>query len=72
MQETNAKQLTHSELKAAILDIIRSLTKKEYIGPIHIRDLEPIGREVAFEHLQYRPTFLSAELPDDEFLKFLE
>ena len=45
------KRMTHSQLKQAILDIIRSLYKKDYIAPIHIRDLDPIGYEVGFEHI---------------------
>jgi hypothetical protein len=72
----NSKQIerhmTHSQLKQAILDTIRCLYGKDYIAPIHIRDLEPIGYEIAFEHHQYHPVFISAELPDKEFLKFLE
>ena len=66
------KRLTHSQLKQAILDIIHSLYKKDYIAPIHIRDLDPIGYEIGFEHHQYYPVYISAELSDDEFLKFLE
>lgn len=74
MQNPEAKQrhLTHSDLRQAIRDIIRSLHGREFIAPIHIRDLDPIGYEVGFEHIQYRPTYISAELPDKEFLKFME
>jgi len=68
--EQNEKRMTHSELEAAIRDIIKSLYHKEYIAPIHIKDLET-GYEVAFEHIQYHPLFISAELPDNEFLKFM-
>ena len=42
------------------------------MAPIHIRELDPVGYEIGFEHHQYHPIFISAELPDDKFLKFLE
>ena len=64
--------MTHTELIAAIQEIIKDLYKGEYVGKIRVKDLHPMGYEVAFEHHQYKPTFYSASLPDDEFLKFIK
>lgn len=63
--------MTHSDLIHQIQDIIKTITKKEFIGPIHVRDLEPEGYEVQIEFRQYDPTFYSAQLPDDLFMKFI-
>ena len=40
------------------------------MAPKHIRELDPVGYEIGFEHHQYHPIFISAELPDDKFLSF--
>ena len=37
-----------------------------------VKDLEPEGYSVGFEVIQYRPLYISATLPDDEFLKFMK
>jgi hypothetical protein len=48
--EQTEKPTTHSHLRQAILDIIRSLYKRDYMAPIHIRELDPVGYEIGFEH----------------------
>ena len=63
--------MTHEELIVAIRDIIRSLHNREFTGKIIVKDLEPEGYSVGFEVIQYRPVYISATLPDDEFLKYM-
>lgn len=63
--------MTHSDLILRIRDIIRTITKKEFVRPIHVRDLEPEGYEVGIEFRQYDPVYYSAQLPDDLFIKFI-
>lgn len=63
--------MTHTDLTHRIQDIIKGITKKELIAPIHIRSLQPQGYEVCIEFRQYEPVCYSAELPDDEFMKFI-
>lgn len=63
--------MTHSDLRLQIQDIIRNLTGREFIKPIHIRDLQPEGYAVGFEAIQYQPVWFSATLPDDQFLCFI-
>ena len=64
--------MTHEELTAAIRDIIRSQHNREFIGKISIKNLEPEGYSVGFEVIQYRPLYISATLPDEEFLEFMK
>lgn len=64
--------MTHEELIAAIQDIIRCQHNREFTGKITIKDLEPEGYSVGFEVIQYRPLYISATLPDEEFLKFMK
>ena len=59
-------------MTAAIRDIIRSSHKREFTGKIHIKDLEPEGYSVGFEVIQYRPLYISATLPDEEFLEYMK
>lgn len=47
------------------------MTNKEFIGEIHIKDLEPEGYEVSISFHQYAPVFYSAQLPDDKFKVFI-
>ena len=64
--------MTHEELIAAIQDIMRCLHNREFTGKIIIKDLEPEGYSVGFEVIQYRPLYISATLPDEEFLKYMK
>lgn len=64
--------MTHTELKHQIQDIIRDITHREFINPIIIHDLQPQGYAVGLEIRQYDPVWYSAELPDEEFLKFIK
>lgn len=64
--------MTHEELIAAIQDIIRCQHNREFTGKIHIKDLEPEGYSVGFEVIQYRPLYISATLPDEEFLEYMK
>lgn len=63
--------MTHTELKHQILDFIKTLTGKIFIGDITIKSLNP-GYSVGIEYRQYDPVFYTAELPDEEFLKFIK
>ena len=63
--------MTLTELTHQIRDIIRTITHKEPVMPIHVRKIYPVGYEVAIEFQQNHPTFYSAELPDDLFLPFI-
>lgn len=64
--------MTHTELIAAIQDIIKCLHNREFTGKITVRDLEPEGYSVGFEVIQYRPLYISATLPDEEFLEYIK
>lgn len=64
--------MTHTELIAAIQDIIRCLHNREFTGKITVKDLEPKGYSVGFEVIQYRPLYISATLPDEEFLEYMK
>ena len=57
---------------AAIQDIMRCLHNREFTGKIIIKDLEPEGYSVGFEVIQYRPLYISATLPDEEFLNYIK
>ena len=56
---------------AAIRDIIKSQHNREFTGKIIVKDLEPEGYSVGFEVIQYRPVYISATLPDEEFLEYM-
>lgn len=47
------------------------MSGKEPLFPIIVKPIEPQGWEVGLELRQYYPTWFSAELPDDEFLKYI-
>ena len=64
--------MTHQELIAAIQDIIRCQHNREFTGKITVKDLEPNGYSVGFEVIQYRPLYISATLPDKEFLQYMK
>ena len=64
--------MTHEELIAAIRDIIKYQHNREFTGTIIIKDLEPEGQSVGFEVIQYRPLYISATLPDEEFLEYMK
>lgn len=64
--------MTHQALIAAIQDIIRCQHNREFTGKITVKDLEPEGYSVGFEVIQYRPLYISATLPDEEFLKYMK
>lgn len=64
--------MTHTELIAAIHDIIKCLHNREFKGKITVENLDPEGYKVGFEVHQYRPLYISATLPDEEFLKFMK
>lgn len=63
--------MTHSDLIHQIHDIIRDITKKELRVAIGVQDLNPVGYVVCIEFRQYDPVYYSAELSDDEFMKFI-
>lgn len=65
--------MTHTELKQVILDYIRELYKMEYIGGLFIENLDPVGYKVSFNfNKTENPLVLIADLPDEEFLKFIK
>lgn len=64
--------MTHEELIAAIRDIIKYQYNREFTGKIIIKDLKPEGYSVGFEVIQYRPLYISATLPDEEFLEYMK
>lgn len=51
---------------------MKCLHNKEFTGNIIIKNLEPQGYSVGFEIIQYRPLYISACLPDEDFLKFMK
>ena len=64
--------MTHTELKQVILDYIRDLYKREYVGGLKIEDLDPVGYKVSFNlNRSENPLVIIADLPDSEFLPFI-
>lgn len=65
--------MTHIELKQVILDYIRDLYKMEFIGIIKIEDLKPQGYKISFNfNNSENPLVIIADLPDQEFLKYIK
>lgn len=63
--------MTPIELTQRIRGIIRDITHKEYVRPVIVRRLPHGGWEAGFETRQYHPVWYSAELSDEDFLKFI-
>lgn len=60
------------DIEQATLELIRTFYKKEYIGKIEVKKLEPKGFCVTlFPQGQYIPTTFYAEIDDKKFLKYL-
>lgn len=65
--------MTHLELKQVILDYIRELYKREFIGQILIEDLNPVGYKVSFNFdKSENPLVIIADLPDKKFLSYIK
>lgn len=65
--------MTLEEIKQAILCTIEQQYKKMYLGSLIILKLEPIGYQVKFGLNNIdKPLVISAELPDTQFIKFME
>lgn len=65
--------MTHTELKQQILDYIQEIYKVNFIGKLKIQNLDPEGYKVSFYFdKSENPVVLIADLPDEEFLKFIK
>ena len=65
--------MTNDELKQTILCLIEQLYNKKYIGKLWIKNLTPIGYQIKFGiNNDDKPLVISAELPEDEFIKFMK
>ena len=64
--------MTIEEIKCTILQIIEQVYHKKYIGKLEVTRLEPIGLQVKFGMNNVdKPLVISAQLEDEDFLKFL-
>lgn len=60
------------EIKNEILEFIKQLYHKKYIGKLIVTEIKPIGYQVKFGLNNIdKPLVISAELPKDQFLKFM-
>lgn len=65
--------MTPKELEVAILDTIQKVYCKKYVGKIKCIPIQPTGWIVILGMNNVdKPITISAELPDDKFLKFFE
>lgn len=65
--------MTISELEQVIQDYFMSIYHKKYIGKLYIQKLDPVGYYIRLGMDRVtQPTIIYAELPDNEFLKFLK
>lgn len=61
------------KLKQQILELIEKIYCKKYIGTLKVNHINPIGVTVRFGILNNeKPIYISAELKDDQFLKYIE
>ena len=65
--------MTLTELKQVILDYIRDIYKREYVGGLDIKQLEPTGYKVSFylNRGEY-PLSIITDLPEKEFIPFIK
>lgn len=64
--------MTTTELEQVTRDYILDIYKKEYIGKMHVRKLEPVGYCIELGmSVPEKPIVIYAELEDSKFLKFL-
>lgn len=61
--------MNEEEMKDKILDLIECIYKKKYIGRIKVWKDQAWNVRLGMNNDE-RPIFISAELPDDKFLKF--
>lgn len=65
--------MTTGELEQVIREYILDMYDKEYSGKLQIEKLNPIGYHVVFGlSTPEKPLVIYAELPDEQFLKFLK
>ena len=65
--------MTPIELKQVILDYVKELYNKEYIGQLDIEALKPNGYKVSFNFAKANnPLVIISDLPDKEFLPFIK
>jgi len=63
--------MSEQELIDGILSLIEDTYKKKYIGTIKVKKLKPIGWRVRLGmNNDDKPLYITAELPDNKFLKF--
>lgn len=65
--------MTLTELKQVILDYIRELYEREYVGGLDIEYLDPTGYKVSFylNRGEY-PLSIITDLSEEEFLPFIK
>ena len=60
-------------LKQKILELIERIYCKKYIGTLEVKHIKPIGVTVRFGlNNDEKPIYISAELDDISFLKYIE
>lgn len=65
--------MTEDEMKKAILCLIRKVYCKEYIGTLRLWKINPNGWVVRLGmNNDDKPIVISAELPDEKFLRYFE
>ena len=65
--------MTLTELKQVILDYIRDLYEREYVGGLDIQQLDPTGYKVSFYlNRGEDPLNIITDLSEEEFLPFIK
>ena len=65
--------MTQAEIEQAILNCFTEVYKVKYIGTLKVERLKPIGLKVRLGIMNdYKPMYISAELDDNQFLKYFK
>lgn len=60
------------DIEHLILEYIKDISNKIFIGKLSVEKLNPVGYNVKFYiHGRYEPIVIHAELEDEKFLKFI-
>ena len=65
--------MTLAEIKHRIQDIITEVYNVKYVGSLEVKRIEPVGLIVRLGIMNdYKPMYISAELDDEQFLKYFK
>lgn len=64
--------MSTQDIEQVILEYIKDISKRVFIGKLGVEKLNPIGYNIKFYiHGRYEPIVIHAELEDEAFLKFI-